>query len=150
MSDNGLSYEDEAEDQTSRNPLRAHVRKLEEENKALREKAQAAEAAQRELAFAKAGIDLNVSAAKYFVKAYDGDLTPEAIRSAAEEINLIAKRDEAPELKAEQEAWNRIKESSKAGIKSEPPMDWNDRLANAKSQEEVMSLLAQAKQQQTN
>lgn len=44
---------------------------------------------QRELAFARAGLDLDNPQLKYFVKAYDGELTAEAIRTAAEEAGFV-------------------------------------------------------------
>ena len=89
MSDAEFSYEDEAVDQQPKDPVRAHLRKLEAENKELRALKAQAENAQKELAFAKAGIDLTSKMSQYFVKGYDGELTPEAIQAAAMEANLI-------------------------------------------------------------
>lgn len=66
--------------------------------KALREKAEqdARElaAARRELAFLKAGVDLDSKMGQVFAKGYDGELDPEAIRGEWSE--LAPKRDEAP------------------------------------------------------
>jgi len=150
MSDNGLDYEDEATDQQARNPVRARMRQLEDEVKVLREQAAAAQNAQRELAFVKAGVDLNAPVAKYFVKGYDGELSPEAIRAAAEEANLIPKKADAPEVKQEQAAWGRLAKNAQAGATSEPPVDWVERINNAKSAEEVQMLMAQARQEAEN
>jgi hypothetical protein len=141
---------DEAEDQGTRNPLRAHMRKLEDETKTLREQLAAAQSAQRELAFVKAGVDLNAPGAKYFVKGYDGELSPEAIRAAAEEANLVPKAAQAPEVKSEQQAWTRLQKAAAAGQTSEPPVDWVARMNSAKSIEEVQALLAQARQETQN
>jgi hypothetical protein len=44
---------------------------------------------ERLLAFAQAGINPTEPAAKYFVKGYDGDMDPEAIRAAAVEARVI-------------------------------------------------------------
>jgi hypothetical protein len=44
---------------------------------------------QRLLAFAQAGIDVNDPAAKYFVRGYQEDMDPEAIRAAAVEARVI-------------------------------------------------------------
>ena len=44
---------------------------------------------ERLLAFAQAGINASDPVAKYFVKAYDGDMDPEAIRAAAVEARVI-------------------------------------------------------------
>ena len=46
------------------------------------------DAAKRELAFLKAGIDTDSPVGKLFTKAYDGELTAEAIKAAASEIGL--------------------------------------------------------------
>lgn len=150
MSDSGFEFEDDVVDQQPKDPVRAHLRKLEAENKALREKAAAAETAQRELAFVKAGVDVNAPIAKYFVKGYDGDLSPDAIREAAAEANLIKQpaQTENVQLAAEKQAWGRVQEAAKVGEKSEPVLDWNERIANARNQDEVMKILAQAAAEQ--
>ena len=44
----------------------------------------------RELAFAKAGIPLTDPKMNYFVKGYEGDLEPDAIREAATEAGFLA------------------------------------------------------------
>ena len=151
MTDQDLEYEDEAQDsQAHRNPVRARMRELEAEVKAAREQLAAAQAAQRELAFVKAGVDLTTPVAKYFVKGYEGELDPEKIRAAAEEANLISKKQEAPEVKAEQQAWQRLQQASRAGETSEPPVDWTTRINQAKSKDEVLALLAQARQESEN
>ena len=101
-------YEEDSvqEDQAAKNPVRARMRELESEVKSLRQQAEEAKSAQRELAFVKAGVDLSSGMSKYFVKAYDGDLTPEAIRVAAAEANLIKPQEimqAAPQQ--EKQAW---------------------------------------------
>lgn len=55
----------------------------------------------RELAFAKAGIPLTDPKMNYFVKGYEGDLDPEAIREAATEAGFLTIEQPAPQ---EQEA----------------------------------------------
>lgn len=144
MSDSNYEFEDEVEDQASRkDPVRARMRELEQQVKAFEAKAKEAEAAQRELAFVKAGVNPDSAAAKYFVKGYDGELTPEAIRAAAEEANLVSS--EKKEVAGEQQAWNRVAQASRAGETSEPPVDYVQRLNNTKSADEVMALIAQAR-----
>ena len=64
--------EDEAQEQTGKNPVRARMRELESEVKTLREKAAEAEKLQKELAFSKAGIPMDAPMAKYFIKGYEG------------------------------------------------------------------------------
>lgn len=73
-----------------------------------REAAKAAEeakAAQRELAFMKAGLDPESSkVAGLFYKSYDGDLTKEAIQAAALEIGFKIAGDTSPEAQAAEQA----------------------------------------------
>jgi hypothetical protein len=144
MSESDFEFEDEAQDQAARkDPVRARMRELEQQVKAFEAKAKEAEAATRELAFVKAGVDPDSAAAKYFVKGYDGELTPEAIRAAAEEAGLIPSQKK--EVAAEQQAWNRVAQASRAGETSDAPVDYVQRFNNAKSAEEVMALMAQAR-----
>jgi hypothetical protein len=144
MSDSNYEFEDEVEDQATRkDPVRARMRELEQQVKAFEAKAKEAEAAQRELAFVKAGVNPDSAAAKYFVKGYDGELTPEAIRAAAEEANLVSS--EKKEAAGEQQAWNRVAQASRAGETSEAPVDYVQRFNNTKSADEVMALIAQAR-----
>jgi hypothetical protein len=144
MSESDFEFEDEAQDQAARkDPVRARMRELEQQVKAFEAKAKEAEAATRELAFVKAGVDPDSAAAKYFVKGYDGELTPEAIRAAAEEASLIPSQKK--EVAAEQQAWNRVAQASRAGETSDAPVDYVQRFNNAKSAEEVMALMAQAR-----
>lgn len=82
--------ETETESHQERNPLRSRMRELESEIKSLRQQAAEAEQAKRELAFVKAGVDPSDTAAKYFVKGYDGELTVDAIKAAAVEARLLA------------------------------------------------------------
>lgn len=61
--------------------LRGKLKEREGELEAARAQAARAEALERELAFAKAGVDLANPNAKYFTRGYDGELSPEAIKS---------------------------------------------------------------------
>ena len=68
---------------------RREIRRFEKDRKERDQlKTQLAES-QRLLAFAQAGINAGDPAAKYFVKGYDGDMEPEAIRAAAVEARVI-------------------------------------------------------------
>ena len=142
-------FDDEVVEQTEKNPVRARMRELESEVKALRDKAAEAERLQRELAFSKAGIPLDSPMSKYFVKAYDGEVTPEAIRKAAEEASLIQPAKPAAD-DSEQRAWNRLQKVGAGSQTSDPVVDWNTRLNQARNQEEVMQILAQARQEAEN
>lgn len=141
--------DNEAQEPAEKNPVRARMRELESEVKALREKAAEAEKLQRELAFSKAGIPMDSPMSKYFVKGYEGEFTPEAIRKAAEEASLI-KPTVAAADDPERKAWNRLQKASAAGQTSDPVLDWNAKLNQARNQDEVMQILAQMQESAEN
>lgn len=134
----------ETETQPKRNPLRDRMKELEAENKALREKAARAESLERERAFSKVGIDPEDPAARYFVKGYEGDLDPEAIRQAAIEARLLSS-DPAPEVLQEQQAWNRSNQVAAGASNTDGP-SIEDRIRNAESEAEVLAILAEVNQ----
>ena len=133
------------EEQEGRNPLRDRNKLLEAENAELRAQAEAASSAARELAFVKAGIDPDLPIAKYFVKAYDGDLTADAIREAGIEAGLL-KDTQAESIQQEAGTWNRSNQIA-AGSDAEPQVDFVTRISQARSQAEVEKLLAEAQAQ---
>jgi hypothetical protein len=147
MSDTNYEFEEEQEQQ-GKDPVRAHMRKLEAENKALREQAALAATAQRELTFVKAGINPDDPRAKYFVKGYDGELSVDAIRSAAAEaaiLSPVVQPSHAEPLQDEKSAWNRMGQLARSAEVSDAPVDWEKRIRSAKSPDEVMQLIAQAR-----
>ena len=154
MSEQGFYEEEDVQDQVQqpRDPVRSHLKKLEQENKELRQLKAEAEAAKKKLAFVEAGVDLSNPVAEYFVKGYDGEISPEAIKSAASRLNLTPQSAPAPQQVAptEQQAWNRMGNAARVGEIGEPQVDFASRIANAKSEREVMELLAQARANQTN
>ena len=130
------------------NPVRARMKQLEKEAKELRKQVAEFAVTQRELAFAKAGIDPASPQAKYFVKGYDGDLTPEAIRAAAEEAQLITPQPvQADPDKAAWQQTNRI--AAGAETASEGP-SWIKRIRDASSAEEISNIFAEAQAQGIN
>jgi len=132
-------YDQPASDQ---NPVRARMKQLEKEAKELRKQVAEFAVTQRELAFAKAGIDPASPQAKYFVKGYDGDLTPEAIRAAAEEAQLITPQPvQADPDKAAWQQSNKI--AAGADTASEGP-SWIKRIKDASSAEEISDIFAEA------
>jgi len=130
-----------------RNPVRDRMKQLEAENAELRAQADAASSAARELAFVKAGIDPDLPISKYFVKAYDGELTADAIREAGIEAGLL-KDTQAESIKQEAGTWNRSNQMA-AGSEADVPVDFVTRISQAKSAEEVDMLLAEARSQQS-
>jgi len=138
-------YDQPASDQ---NPVRARMKQLEKEAKELRKQVAEFAVTQRELAFAKAGIDPASPQAKYFVKGYDGDLNPEAIRAAAEEAQLITPQ--PVQVDPDKAAWqqsNRI--AAGAETASEGP-SWIKRIKDASSAEEISDIFAEAQAQGIN
>lgn len=96
MSDN--DYDDTtSDDSTDEKP--SDLRKAADEGK--KAKAENAQL-KRDLAFMKAGINLEDPKMTYFVKGYDGDLAPAAIRQAAIEVGFL--QAEAPDPAAQQVA----------------------------------------------
>jgi len=143
-------FDDDTTDEAPKDPVRARMRQLEKELKANQQALAEAEAIKREFAFVKAGVPLDSPMAKYFVKGYDGEFTPEAIRAAAEEANLIQAQVQDTRSIQEQEAWSRVSKAQRAGETSEPVADWNTKLNQARNQDEVMQILAQARQEAEN
>lgn len=136
--------EDQIEESETRNPVRARMKQLEKETAELRKQVAEAEAAKRELAFVKAGIDPLQPMSKYFVKAYDGDLNPEAIRQAAVEAQLISPPQNQPSAD-EMQAWQRTNKVAAGSQTSQPPVDWARRLNEATSPREVEQILSEAR-----
>lgn len=145
--DDSMDFE-ETQD-SGRNPLRERMKQLEAENAAWKAKAEAAAEAERKLAFVEAGVDPSLPVAKYFMKGYDGELTPEAIRQAAIEAQIISDR-QAAQVQQEAAAWQQTTAAAAGNTTGEAPVDLVTRISNAKSQQEVEMLLAEARQTQAS
>ena len=139
------NYDSDMEETNSRNPVRARMKELEKEAAELRKQIAEAETAKRELAFVKAGIDPNSPMSKYFMKGYEGDLDPDAIRQAAVEAQLISPPEATP-TQVEAAGWQKIAKIAAGSQTAQPPVDWNQRLLNAESPKEVEAILAEARQ----
>lgn len=151
MSNVNEEYEDETGETAVKDPVRTHLKKVEQENKLLRQQAAEFEALKREMAFTKAGVDINAPIAKYFVKGYDGEVTPEAIRKAAEEASLIqAPKPQDVIDESEKQAWSRMQKAGSAGETNDQQVDWASKINATRNQDEVMQLLAQMREQAEN
>lgn len=140
--------DDDYEQPTESNPVRARMKQLEKETKELRKQNAELLGNQRELAFVRAGIDPASPQAKYFVKGYDGELTSEAIREAAAEAQLITPQ--ADPLDEDRAGW---KQTNKIAAGSETSSDgpsWNKRIRDAESEDELMAIFAEAQAQGVN
>lgn len=143
--ENGPEDEQPEEPQPDRNPLRSVNRRLEKELKTLRAEAAANKGAARELAFMKAGLDLEAPGAKSFVKGYDGALDKEAILAAAAEDNLTVPSAEdviSPEEKA---AHGRLAGAPQGTPPSVP--DFDSLIAEAKAAGQMQRAIALKQEQ---
>jgi hypothetical protein len=137
-------FDDQTETEPTQNPVRARMKQLEKEARELRKQVAEFSATQRELAFVKAGIDPASPQAKYFVKGYEGDLTPEAIREAAVEAQLITP---SASEDADKQAWKQSNRIAAGSESAPPPPSWNKRISEASSEQEVYDIFAEAQAQ---
>jgi hypothetical protein len=138
-------YEEDDQPATEQNPVRARMKQLEKENREAKKLLAELQTSAKELTFVKAGIDVTDPKFKYFVKGYDGELDPEAIRAAAAEAQLITPQ--ANPMDADKAAWqqtNRI--AAGAETASEGP-SWIKRIKDASSSEEITAIFAEAQAQ---
>jgi hypothetical protein len=151
MSDVNDEFDDETSETVTKDPVRAHLRKVEQENKLLRQQAQEFESLKRKMAFAEAGIDVNAPQAKYFIKGYDGEVSAEAIRAAAQEVSLLPQQQPKESVDdSEKKAWARLQKASTAAEQTDDQVDWVQKLNSTRNQDEVMHLLAQMREQAQN
>ena len=97
--------------------------------------------AQRELAFAKAKLDLTDPKMGYFIKGYDGELEPEKIREAAVQAGFLQQEETTP--KSELDAHSKLGAAS-AGAGDSAEQDLLAAINDAKSPEEVMRIMVAA------
>jgi hypothetical protein len=102
------------------------------------------EAAQRQLAFAKAKIDLTDPKMGYFIKGYDGDLDPEKIRIAATEAGFLSTQQPTQQIPAQELGGHQRVADAAAGGNPDGKVDLADKIRNANSQEEVMAIMTDA------
>jgi Tfp pilus assembly protein PilX len=143
--DSDIEYD---EQETGRNPLRERMKQLESENAALKAKAEQAAEAERELAFVKAGIDPNSPLSKYFIKGYDGDLNPDAIKAAALEAQIIGERPVVEQTDVS--AWNRTNEAASGTTAGDEPVDFVAKIAGAENPAELEKWLSEARKAQSS
>lgn len=148
MSEFEDDFYDDDDDQSNeppQNPVRARMKQLEKEAKELRRQVAEFSQASREMNFMKAGIATDDPKFKYFVKGYDGELSPEAIRQAAEEAQLITPQSNP--MDSDKQAWQQSNRIA-AGSETAPPgPSWAKRIQDAASEEEVYAIFAEARAQ---
>lgn len=127
------------------NPVRARMKQLEKEAKELRRQVAEFSQASREMNFVKAGIQTDDPRFKYFLKGYDGDLSPEAIRRAAEEAQLITPQENP--MDTDKQAWQQSNKIAAGSETAPPPPSWAQRIHDAPSESEVYAIFAEAQAQ---
>lgn len=143
-----IEYDDFSDDdqtESSSNPVRQRMKQLEKENRETKKLLAELQNQAKELAFVKAGLDMNSPMAKYFVKGYDGDLTPEAIREAAMEVQLITPEPVVNE--DDRKAWRETNRIASGSEVSPEPKGWAERINEAESESELMAIFAEAQAQ---
>jgi peptidoglycan hydrolase CwlO-like protein len=140
------TYEDDYEQQASEtNPVRARMKQLE---KAVREKdallAKYAET-EKKMTFMEAGINTSDPKFKYFVKGYDGEMTPEAITQAAVEAQLITPQ--ASPADVDKAAWQQTNRIAAGAETASAGPSWVKRIRDASSADELSAIFAEAQAQ---
>lgn len=97
---------------------------------------------EREMAFAKAKLDLDDPRIGYFVKGYDGELTSDAIRAKAEEDGFLAKQETAPPSGEVQAHQRFVQASQGAGDVNNTKLE--DAIRSARTPDEVLDLMERA------
>jgi hypothetical protein len=135
--------DDLLDDDEPRTPgVRQRMKSLEDENKALKAQVAEGQATQRRLAFIEAGIDLKDPRTSYFLKGYEGELTPEAIRTAATESGFI--ESDATPPPGEQDAWKRVGQAATgASSANSGPIDWDARINATQNKRELDAVMAE-------
>jgi hypothetical protein len=143
-----IEYDDFSDDDQTEfqsNPVRQRMKQLEKENRETKKLLAELQNQAKELAFVKAGLDMNSPMAKYFIKGYDGELSPEAIREAAMEAQLITPEPAVNE--DDRNAWRETNRIASGSEVSPEPKGWAERINQAESESELMSIFAEAQAQ---
>ena len=132
--------------------LRDEIRKSRSRLREANEWRARAEAAERQIAVREVGIDPNTPVGKMFLKGYEGDWTPEAIKTQAEQIPGLLPTESGTgtsqddQAEAELAAQRRMAGAAQATGAGGPDLQsqFFADLSQAKSQDEVMALIDQA------
>lgn len=133
MSDQDYDDDFDEGDEPPQEPPARTVTLSRKQIRSLEQKAARADAAERELAFAKAGVDLADPKLSYFVKGYSGDLTPDAIKQEAINSGFLAAPQPDPETAskdAELDAHDRLG-SAAAGASTPDKIDLGQKMREA-------------------
>lgn len=143
---------DDDDDQSIPQNQRDHIKALERDLKATKAqleetsaRATQAELLQRELMFLKAGVNPDEAKAKWFVKGYDGELTLEAIKSAATEAQILGATASAPTPPDRQQlaAHQQIAQASASASSPDAEAAYEAALRGARSPQDVVNISRQ-------
>ena len=99
--------------------------------------------AQRQIAFAKAKIDITDPKMGYFIKGYEGDLEPDKIREAAVSAGFLSTDAQRVQIPAgELQGHQQMGDAAAGGAAGKG--DLAEKIRNANSQEEVMAIMTEA------
>lgn len=145
MSNPNFEQDNDSDDQGAKpDPVRAQLKKVEARNKELEAANAAGQAATRELVFIKAGISTDTALGKLFAKAYEGELTVDAIRAAAIEATILPDPANDPARLAEEGAAQRIADARTAGEQTVASVGLDAEVAAAKSPAELEAIVTRA------
>ena len=146
MSENDYDeYSEDDQQERRQDPVRAQLRKLEKEVREKNDLLSKYAEMERKMAFTEAGINASDPKFKYFIKGYDGEMTPEAISLAAQEAQLITPQGSVSQ--EERSAWQQTnKIAAGAETASEGP-SWIKRIQDAGSENEIAAIFAEAQAQ---
>lgn len=133
----------EQDDDSGRNPVRDRMKQLETELAEVRAKAAEGEGAQRKLAFIEAGINVNSPTGKLFAKAYDGDISADAVLAAATEYGLVGEPPKVNVDSGEQKAWMQAAQSHSSGAPAPSSSDVSAAIRKARNPQELQAIMAQ-------
>ena len=130
--------EDETQDGQQQDDEKPYVRMKREDIRALEEAAKRgneADLMKRELVFAKAGIDTDTKLGRMLLQTYEGELTKEAIIAEAQDIGLLERQTQNPEVPADERKSTQERQTLNSG--NVPPGEntthpKDEALANAK------------------
>lgn len=137
------SYEDESTGSSTESKPNWR-RKMEADATADRQRAEAAEARlqayERKDMFRSAGLDPEDRRVEYFVKAYDGELSVEAIRDEAADAGFLGSSNQFSSI--QNDALQSEQRIAATGQGGDPvsPVDFNEQIKATKSKDELRSL----------
>jgi len=137
MPDDDLDVENQPPEGDAKPPSdnQENIKVLREQAKAAKDAEARAAAAERELAFAKAGVPLDDKRAPLFLKGYDGPAEAEAIKAAWDEH--FGSAPSAPATSPEEQAAHGRMADAAAGASAPPPADLSAQMRDAVAKGEI-------------